>query len=107
MALKKSFENSHGNTFEYWRVMPHVQVDFAARTAQGQLLAYASTAARKADKRPISPNELFAPGDHRALFEAVTLSGKEFEAALATGDLRAAIYGKIKLLEVFSDAKDC
>jgi len=107
MALKKSVDSPFGVAFEYWKVMPDMGVDFAERSARARLLVWADATARGADKQPQHPNEVVAS---QALFrpveEALILSGDDFTAALATGDLRAAIYDKIKVLDFFDGSED-
>lgn len=107
MALRKKTENEFGSAFEYWRVTPQISVDFASRIAHAQVFAYVTADARKAEKRPIGLHEI-APRDAiPAAEQALTLSGKELDAALATGDLRAAFYDSLKKTPFFADAEDC
>jgi hypothetical protein len=106
MALKKSFENSHGITFEYWRVMPDIHVDFATKEAHASLLVWVTQAARIADKQPLHFHEVMTQEQRGSVKTALILSGEDFTTALATGDLRTAIYTRIKALDVFAGAED-
>lgn len=107
MALKKSVDSNMGVAFEYWRVMPDVSVDFAEGSARARILVWVDATARGAEKQPQHPNEVV---DNRASFrpveEALTLSGEDFTTAIATGDVRAAIYNKIKVLDFFDGSED-
>ena len=103
MALKKSIENNQGIPFEYWRVMPYVRVDFAEKFARASIRVWLNQAARQADKQPAVLHDFVDP---REFEDALSLSGDAFTAALATGDLRAAFYEQLKVLDFFTDAED-
>ena len=106
MALKKIVENSMGVSFEYWRVMPAVDVDFAESTARAHIMLWLNQAARQADKLPGHAHDFMDPAAAASVDAALTLSGEDFTAALATGDLRAAFYGRLKALDFFIGAED-
>jgi hypothetical protein len=106
MALNKSVENNMGVSFEYWRVMPQIGVDFAEGTAHASLRVWATQAARSADKVPANIHEFLTPESEPLIHEALSLSGEDFTTALATGDLRAAFYTRLKALDFFADAED-
>ena len=103
MALKKSIENNQGISFEYWRVMPHISVNFEEGTAHAHLRVWANQTARQNGKQPL---DLADFTDTQPLDAALNLSDEDFTAALATGDLRAAIYGQLKELDFFDGAED-
>jgi hypothetical protein len=106
MALQKSFEDRNGNNYQYWRITPNISVDFAAKTARASLVGYVSAATRTAGKKAMPYQELLPRESHQAAHNALTLSGADFTAALTTGDLRAALYTKLKALTVFDGAVD-
>lgn len=103
MALSKSVENNQGVAFSYWRVMPYISVDFAEGTARAHLRVWANQTARQNGKQPLDVADFT---DTQPLDPALNLSGEDFTAALATGDLRAAIYGQLKALDFFAGAED-
>lgn len=102
MAIKLSKTTEEGFTVEYWRVSPVITVDLEQRTARSRVVAYANAAARTGGKRPIP---LDAISDSRSV-QQVEISGQEFEAALATGDFRDAMYAKLKATSFFVGAED-
>lgn len=106
MALKKAVENDSGISFEYWRVLPSIVVDFAEGRAQAHLQVWVTEAARRANKRPAHIHEAVDPAVLQPVEEALVLSGDDFASALTTGDLRAAFYGKLKTLDFFEGAED-
>jgi len=106
MALKKSVASRFGVGFEYWRVMPQIGVDFAEGTAQATLRVWLDAAARHANKEPVNIHEFLTPESEPLIREALSLSGADLTAALATGDLRAAFYAKLKALAFFVGAED-
>lgn len=102
MALKKSIITPAGFAAEYWRVDPNVTVNFAEGVAVGKVLLYVNAEARK-DKTSVQ-----LPPQYRGTINAsMTLTGADFEAAIATKDLRGALYAKLKKTALFSDATDC
>lgn len=102
MALKKVITTPAGFTAEYWRVDPNVIVNFADGVAVGKVLLYVSADARK-DKTPVP----MPPQYRGAINASMTITGADFEAAIATKDLRGALYAKLKKTALFSDATDC
>jgi hypothetical protein len=106
MALKKAFPDMYGNNFEYWKISPEIYIDFAKRMAMCQVMVFASEAARKDGKRYMMPMEVLPPPDAAKVEDALRMSGKEFEDALATGDVRGAFYNRLKSLDLFSGAED-
>ena len=106
MALKKSVESSMGVSFEYWRVMPDIIVQFADGTARAHIMLWANQAARQADKMPGHTHDFMDLATAAAVQEALVLSGQDFTAALETGDLRAAFYVRLKALSFFTGAED-
>ena len=101
MGLQKSKELKSGFAATYWRVTPTVTVDLANHVAYGRLLAYKDKTARDAGKDPVELHD--ADLDTQT---HVTLDGADFEAAIVTGDLRAAMYTKVKTKDFFQDATD-
>lgn len=102
MALKKSITTPAGFTAEYWRIDPNISVNFATGTAVGKIMLYVNADARK-DKTSVQP-----PVQYRGTLAAgLVLTGADFTAALETKDVRAAMYAKLKLTALFSDATDC
>lgn len=102
MALKKAVATAEGFTVEYWRVNPTMSVDMVARTADAALLAYKDAAARAAGNRPLRSMMIDGMDDVRA----IRLAGADFESAIATGDLRAAMYAQLKTKDFFTGAED-
>jgi len=100
MALKLSKETDEGISFEYWRINPAMNVDMVDRTATANILIYKDAAARQASKKPIMH---VANSDTPRM---VTLSGTDFESAVLTGDLRAAMYVLLKTFPFFLGAED-
>lgn len=103
MALKLAKTTDEGFTVEYWRVNPFMSVDMVGRAAYATLMAFKDAASRQGGKRPVHV------GPELAGFEtvqSVELTGQDFETALATGDLRAAMYGKLKALAFFTGSED-
>lgn len=100
MALQLEVITQFGATANYWRIMPTMSVDFGSATTVQTINAcmkcYLSQQARLDGANPIDGLEQF-----------ITLSGADAEAALATGDPRAALYAQVKLLEQFVNAVDC
>ena len=102
MALAKSKELKNGFSVEYWRVSPTMVVDMVERTASSTLLAYKDKAARDAGKGTVDTHSIEGFSDvHR-----VELSGKEFEDAIKTGEMRDAMYSKLKVNDFFSGSTD-
>lgn len=106
MALKKAVENSMGVSFEYWRVMPQIGIDFAEGTAHASLRVWITHEARIANKQPGHVHDVMTPESEPPVREALTLAGEDFTLALATGDLRAAFYTQLKALDFFAGAED-
>lgn len=108
MALKKAVESNTGHTFEYWRIMPQVEVDFAEGIARGHLMVWANDKARKKALHPGHYHDLMTLEETRVVEEALVLSGQELRTALVTGDgdVRAALYVKLKALKFFLGAQD-
>jgi len=104
MALWKIVENSMGVTGNYWRVMPQIIVDFEGGTAKGMLMVWANDKTRRNGKNPLHLHDFMTPQMARAVEDALQLSGEEFKEALVTGDLRAALYTKLRALPFFSGA---
>lgn len=102
MALQKSVTTEHGYTAEYWRVSPGCTVDFSERSAYAPVLLYVSQDARQEGKHRVDP-----PQEVPYEVRQVSIAGTEFEDALATGDVRSALYAKLKTTAFFADAVDC
>lgn len=98
MALNKVVESVYGVSVEYFRVVPVVSVDYSVPVVRAQVFAYASQAARVAGAQPFSGN---------GLSRDVELTGAEAEAAIAAGDMRPAVYAKLKTDSFFEGAVDC
>lgn len=106
MALKKSIESRMGVGFEYWRVLPQIGVDFAEGTAHATLRVWVNQAARQANKEQGHLHDFLTPESESLIQGALSLSGEDFTTALATGDLRAAFYTRLKALDFFAGAED-
>lgn len=103
MALKISKVTDEGFTVEYWRVSPVMTVDMVARTGVAQVLVYKDAAARQSGKRPVT---IMQPMEGLDEVRHVQLDGSDFETAIVTGDLRAAMYGKLKAKDFFTGSED-
>lgn len=98
MALKKTIDSGYGVQVEYFRVLPLVSVDYSVPVVRAQVWAYASQTARQAGALPFCGN---------GLSREVELTGSEATAAIAAGDMRQAIYAKLKADSYFEGAVDC
>jgi hypothetical protein len=102
MALRLVKTTNEGFTVEYWRVDPMVSIDMVGRTASARILTYKDATARQTGKASVRvglESELSIPN-------SVSLSGAALDAALVTGDVRAAMYGVLKTLSAFTGAED-
>lgn len=108
MALKKAFEDDAGVSVNYWRVHPHVILDFEKGTARGSLVPWVNENVRRKGKRPFNLHEVVDPKDARAVEEAMFLKlGKsDLFKEMKNGDLRNVFYKRLKALEIFADAED-
>ena len=102
MALKKSITMQEGYSAEYWKIDSIMMVDFAKGTAQSRVLLFVNETTRQNGSNPVqlSPRSSIS-------ITSITLSGQEFQDALSTKDLRAAMYAKLKALTEFADSVDC
>jgi len=101
MALKKAITTREGFQVEYWRVNPQMSIDFENRHAVASILVYKDEAARRAGMSPVHTMLL-----NHSFESNVSLSGAELDAALLTGDVRAAMYAQIKTQDFFLTSED-
>ena len=102
MALQIAKETPAGVSVAYWRVNPVMTVDMVNRKAYSSVMVYVSQAARTAGKKEVDAHEIDGFQDARQ----IVLEGATFETAIATGELRDAMYTQLKTLDFFSGATD-
>ena len=97
MALQKTVESVYGVSVEYFRVLPQVSIDYSSPAVRGQVWAYASQVARTAGSQAFCGN---------GLSRDIELAGEAAAAAIAAGDVRPALYSKLKEDSFFAGAVD-